>query len=56
LPHHAAFEVDGLRADIVTYKTAATLALRAPAVTPDDVRRAAEQPVRRRRQPFDQPD
>jgi magnesium chelatase subunit D len=54
-----AFEVDGLRADIVTYKTAVTLAAYAGRrlVTPDDVRRAAELalPHRRRRQPFDQP-
>jgi magnesium chelatase subunit D len=54
-----AFEVDGLRADIVTYKTAATLAAYAGRreVTPDDVRQAAELalPHRRRRQPFDQP-
>jgi magnesium chelatase subunit D len=54
-----AFEVDGLRADIVTYKTAATLAAYAGrrVVTPEDVRQAAELalPHRRRRQPFDQP-
>jgi magnesium chelatase subunit D len=54
-----AFEVDGLRADIVTYKTAATLAAYAgrEVVTPEDVRQAAELalPHRRRRQPFDQP-
>jgi len=54
-----AFEVDGLRADIVTYKTAATLAAYAgrQEVTPEDVRQAAELalPHRRRRQPFDQP-
>jgi magnesium chelatase subunit D len=54
-----AFEVDGLRADIVTYKTAATLAAYAGRrlVTPEDVRQAAELalPHRRRRQPFDQP-
>ena len=54
-----AFEVDGLRADIVTYKAAATLAAYAGRriVTPEDVRQAAELalPHRRRRQPFDQP-
>jgi magnesium chelatase subunit D len=54
-----AFEVDGLRADIVIYKTAATLAAYAGRehVTAEDVRRAAELalPHRRRRQPFDQP-
>jgi len=54
-----AFEVDGLRADIVTYKTAATLAAYdgRERVTSEDVRRAAELalPHRRRRQPFDQP-
>jgi len=54
-----AFEVDGLRADIVIYKTAATLAAYAgrERVTAEDVRRAAELalPHRRRRQPFDQP-
>jgi magnesium chelatase subunit D len=54
-----AFEVDGLRADIVTYKTTATLAAYAGrrVVTPEDVRQAAELalPHRRRRQPFDQP-
>ncbi|MBV9601472.1 MAG: VWA domain-containing protein, partial [Chloroflexi bacterium] len=54
-----AFEVDGLRADIVTYKAAATLAAYAGRrrVTAEDVRHAAELalPHRRRRQPFDQP-
>jgi magnesium chelatase subunit D len=53
------FEVDGLRSDIVMYKTAATLAAYAGRehATADDVRRAAELalPHRRRRQPFDQP-
>jgi magnesium chelatase subunit D len=53
------FEVDGLRADIVIYKTAATLAAYAgrTVATSEDVRRAAELalPHRRRRQPFDQP-
>ncbi len=53
-----AFEVDGLRADIVTYKAAATLAAYAGRrlVTLEDVRQAAELalPHRRRRQPFDQ--
>jgi magnesium chelatase subunit D len=54
-----AFEVDGLRADIVTYKTASTLAayMGRDQVTADDVRRAAELalPHRRRRLPFDEP-
>jgi magnesium chelatase subunit D len=54
-----AFDVDGLRADIVIYKTATTLAAYAgrEEATPADVRRAAELalPHRRRRQPFDQP-
>jgi magnesium chelatase subunit D len=54
-----AFEVDGLRADIMTYKAAATLAAYTgrQVVTPEDVRQAAELalPHRRRRQPFDQP-
>ncbi len=54
-----AFEVDGLRADIVIYKTASTLAAYdgRERVTADDVRRAAELalPHRRRRLPFDQP-
>ncbi len=53
------FEVDGLRADIVIYKAAATLAAYAgrERATADDIRRAAELalPHRRRRQPFDQP-
>jgi magnesium chelatase subunit D len=53
------FEVDGLRADIVIYKTAATLAAYAgrAVATLEDIRRAAELslPHRRRRQPFDQP-
>jgi magnesium chelatase subunit D len=53
------FEVDGLRADIVIYKAAATLAAcdGRRRATPEDVRRAAELalPHRRRRQPFDQP-
>lgn len=55
-----AFEVDGLRADIVIYKTAQTLAAYdcRTQVTEADVRRAAELalPHRRRRQPFDRPD
>ncbi len=54
-----AFEVDGLRADIVMYKTATTLAAYAgrEQVSTEDVRRAAELalPHRTRRQPFDQP-
>ncbi len=55
----AAFEVDGLRADIVMYKAAITLAAYADRtlVTEEDVRQAAELalPHRRRRQPFEQP-
>src|SRR5581483_5146367 len=55
----AAFEVDGLRADIVMYKAAVTLAAYADRtlVTEEDVRQAAELalPHRRRRQPFEQP-
>jgi magnesium chelatase subunit D len=54
-----AFDVDGLRADIVMYKTAATVAAYAGrrVATVDDVRAAAELalPHRRRRQPFEQP-
>jgi magnesium chelatase subunit D len=54
-----AFEVDGLRADIVTYKTASTLAayMGREQVTAEDIRRAAELalPHRRRRLPFDEP-
>ncbi|HZG93597.1 MAG TPA: putative cobaltochelatase [Mycobacteriales bacterium] len=55
----ASFDVDGLRADIVTAKTAMALAAwegRAD-VTTDDVRRAAllALPHRRRRTPFEQP-
>jgi magnesium chelatase subunit D len=53
------FEVDGLRADVVMYKTALTLAAYAGRreVSVDDIERAAELalPHRRRRQPFDQP-
>ncbi|HLH26492.1 MAG TPA: putative cobaltochelatase [Chloroflexota bacterium] len=53
------FEVDGLRADIVMYKTALTLAAYAGRrlVTEGDVRDAAELALlhRRRRQPFEQP-
>ena len=53
------FEVDGLRADVVMYKTALTLAayVGRREVTVEDIRRAAELalPHRRRRQPFDQP-
>jgi magnesium chelatase subunit D len=53
------FEVDGLRADVVIYKTALTLAAYAGRrdVNAQDVQRAAELalPHRRRRQPFDQP-
>lgn len=53
------FQVDGLRADIVMYKTAATLAAYAGRrrVVEEDVRDAAELALlhRRRRQPFEQP-
>src|SRR5919199_2896298 len=53
------FEVDGLRADIVMYKTALTLAAYSGrrVVDEGDVRDAAELAVlhRRRRQPFQQP-
>ncbi|HYU20770.1 MAG TPA: putative cobaltochelatase [Chloroflexota bacterium] len=52
------FQVDGLRADIVMYKTAVTLAAYAGRgrVTEEDVRDAAELALlhRRRRQPFEQ--
>jgi magnesium chelatase subunit D len=55
----ASFEVDGLRADIVTAKTAIALAAWEDRdhVTTDDVRRAARLalPHRRRRTPFEQP-
>ncbi|MQS08451.1 ATP-binding protein, partial [Streptomyces alkaliphilus] len=55
----AAFEVDGMRADIVTARTAATLAAwdGRTSVTAGDVRRAAllALPHRRRRNPFDAP-
>jgi magnesium chelatase subunit D len=54
------FEVDGLRADIVMYKAALTLAAYAGRlhVNETDVRDAAELALlhRRRRQPFQQPD
>jgi magnesium chelatase subunit D len=54
----ADLEVDGLRADIVMYKTAMTHAAYQgrSSVTPDDVRVAAmlALPHRRRRQPFDE--
>jgi magnesium chelatase subunit D len=53
------FAVDGLRADLVMYKAAASLAAYAgrTQATVEDVRRAAELalPHRRRRQPFDAP-
>src|SRR5215212_2797337 len=53
------FQVDGLRADIVMYKTAVTLAAYAgrSEVSEEDVRAAAELALlhRRRRQPFEQP-
>ena len=52
------FGVDGLRADLVMYRTASTLAAYEgrTRVSVDDVRRAAELtlPHRRRRQPFDE--
>ncbi len=55
----ADFGVDGLRGDIVMYKTAATLAAYAgrTRVTEENVRDAAELALlhRRRRQPFEQP-
>ncbi|WP_051840553.1 putative cobaltochelatase [Streptomyces sp. NRRL F-5126] len=55
----AAFEVDGMRADIVMARTATALAAWAgrTAVTADDVRQAAllALPHRRRRNPFDAP-
>ncbi|MFJ4961951.1 putative cobaltochelatase [Streptomyces sp. NPDC088729] len=55
----AAFEVDGMRADIVMARTATALAAWAgrEEVTADDVRRAAllALPHRRRRNPFDAP-
>ncbi|WP_174887193.1 VWA domain-containing protein [Streptomyces abyssomicinicus] len=55
----AAFDVDGLRADIVTARTAVAHAAWAgrTTVTRDDVRRAARLslPHRRRRNPFDAP-
>ncbi|MDQ1709339.1 MAG: magnesium chelatase subunit [Frankiaceae bacterium] len=55
----ASFEVDGLRADLVTAKTAMALAAweGRDDVTTDDVRRAAllALPHRRRRMPFEQP-
>ncbi|HEX6511887.1 MAG TPA: VWA domain-containing protein, partial [Chloroflexota bacterium] len=56
----ASFQVDGLRADIVMYKAAITLAAYEGRVevNEDDVRRAAELalPHRRRRQPFQSPE
>ena len=56
----AEHEVDGLRADIVIYKAAQTLAAYEgrTSVTPDDVLRVAEMALmhRMRRQPFDDPD
>ncbi|MEC4017698.1 VWA domain-containing protein, partial [Streptomyces sp. H27-D2] len=55
----AAFEVDGMRADIVTARTASALAAWAgrTAVIEEDVRQAAllSLPHRRRRNPFDAP-
>ena len=54
-----AFDVEGMRADLVIYKTARTLAAwhGRDAVTKDDVRTAAELALlhRRRRQPFEDP-
>ena len=56
----AEHEVDGLRADIVIYKAAQTLAAYEgrTSVVPDDVLRVAEMALlhRMRRQPFDDPD
>ena len=56
----AEHEVDGLRADIVIYKTAQTLAAYGgrASVVPDDVLAAAEMALlhRMRRQPFDDPE
>ena len=56
----AEHEVDGLRADIVIYKAAQTLAAYEgrTSVIPDDVMRVAEMALmhRMRRQPFDDPD
>lgn len=56
----AAFDVDGLRADLVTARAATALAAwrDQPEVTTDDVRDAARLalPHRRRRDPFDAPD
>ena len=53
------YQVDGLRADIVMYKTASTIAAYEghEQVTADDVREAAEMALlhRQRRQPFQQP-
>jgi len=55
----AAFDVDGMRADLVVARTATAHAAwrGSPAVTEDDVRIAAELalPHRRRRDPFDEP-
>ena len=55
----AEYQVDGLRADIVMYKTASTIAAYEgrEQVTPEDVREAAEMALlhRQRRQPFQQP-
>ena len=55
----AEYQVDGLRADIVMYKTASTIAAYEGRdhVVPEDVREAAEMTLlhRQRRQPFQQP-
>ena len=55
----AAYDVDGLRADIAMYKTASTIAAYEgrDQVAPEDVREAAEMALmhRQRRQPFQQP-
>ena len=55
----AEYQVDGLRADIVMYKTASTIAAYEgrDRVVPEDVREAAEMALlhRQRRQPFQQP-
>ena len=55
----AEYDVDGMRGDIVMYKTAATIAAyeNRTAVNPEDVREAANLALlhRQRRQPFQQP-
>ena len=55
----AEYQIDGLRGDIVMYKTASTIAAYEgrKSVSPEDVREAAEMALlhRQRRQPFQQP-